>query len=432
MAFIWQVSLLKALGRMPGTRKVACQMPIIASKKALVIRTTFNWTGSILPLLQASPSEEVCTMQWRPLTTVVPNPVSNTAWSTTHLTVSWAASPAPGIQKHGWKFSTKPPFSLSLLLSLCVYFSLSFCFFLFLWIKEVTVFCKAALRIGQWSLSGRPTKEIRWIQTQSLGVRSSSVTSNLSGSSRGAQEKKNKVFKGQKKHIKQFNISSNHPTLAHFVPPKLLCASYPGEESKNLAHIIYSMGFWGRHKRYSLCVSSRPWKSETGTGNFATHNFFLHFPLDAAFWCLQLEASCSQLRFFAYNTVCLLAPCGWEFNPGRGRGWESGPLSRFCVALVLRGFRHYSATIARLSPLSGLEWGGPELLTVRGSEIGRDRASQLHSLSQRGSYSGQGVWSRDSIAFNRLREPPSFFVFTVGVFCCLRSELFSNKHLKEL
>ena len=34
----------------------------------------------------------------------------------------------------------------------------------------------------------------------------------------------------------------------------------------------------------------------------------------------------------------LVALCGWEFNRGRGRGWESRPLSRFCFALVLKGF----------------------------------------------------------------------------------------------
>ena len=57
-----------------------------------------------------------------------------------------------------------------------------------------------------------------------------------------------------------------------------------------------------------------------------------------------------------------------------------------------RGLRDYRTTIARLSPLlvSGLGWGGWELLPVRGCEIGRDRASQSHSLSQRGSYSCRG------------------------------------------
>ena len=69
----------------------------------------------------------------------------------------------------------------------------------------------------------------------------------------------------------------------------------------------------------------------------------------------------------------LVAPCGWEFNRGRGRGWESRSLSRFCFALVLKGFGHYSATIARLRPLSGLERGGWGLPPVFGCEIGRDR-----------------------------------------------------------
>ena len=53
-------------------------------------------------------------------------------------------------------------------------------------------------------------------------------------------------------------------------------------------------------------------------------------------------------------------------------------------------------TIAPLSrgwapPLSDLERGGWELLPVHGCEIGRDRASQSHSLSQRGPYSGRGA-----------------------------------------
>ena len=56
-----------------------------------------------------------------------------------------------------------------------------------------------------------------------------------------------------------------------------------------------------------------------------------------------------------------------------------------------KGVGHYSATIARLSRLSGLERGGWELLPVRGCEIGRDRAFQSRSLSQRGSYSGRGT-----------------------------------------
>ena len=66
------------------------------------------------------------------------------------------------------------------------------------------------------------------------------------------------------------------------------------------------------------------------------------------------------------------------------RGWESRPLWRFCFALVLKGFRHYNATIARLIPLSALEQGGWELLPGRGSEMGRGRAAQSHSLSREG------------------------------------------------
>ena len=42
--------------------------------------------------------------------------------------------------------------------------------------------------------------------------------------------------------------------------------------------------------------------------------------------------------FEAIYDVNLVAPCSWEFSRGRGCGWESQPLSRFCFALVLKGF----------------------------------------------------------------------------------------------
>ena len=54
-------------------------------------------------------------------------------------------------------------------------------------------------------------------------------------------------------------------------------------------------------------------------------------------------------------------------------GWESQPLSRFVSCLFQEVFRPYSATIARLSPLSGLERGGWGLPPLFGCEIGRDR-----------------------------------------------------------
>ena len=46
------------------------------------------------------------------------------------------------------------------------------------------------------------------------------------------------------------------------------------------------------------------------------------------------QASSRSLRF----STRLMAPCGWEFNRGRGRGWESRSLSRFCFALIFKGF----------------------------------------------------------------------------------------------
>ena len=86
--------------------------------------------------------------------------------------------------------------------------------------------------------------------------------------------------------------------------------------------------------------------------------------------CLRLMWRSASAKKGRYRKS-LVAPCGWEFNRGRGRNWESRSLSRFCFALV--GFRHYGTTIARLSPLSGLERGGWGLPPAFGCEIGRDR-----------------------------------------------------------
>ena len=78
--------------------------------------------------------------------------------------------------------------------------------------------------------------------------------------------------------------------------------------------------------------------------------------------------------------------------PSRSRTWLRivASISFSFRPCFKEGFRHYSTTIAWLSFLGGLEWGGWELLPVCACEIGRDRASQSHSLSQRTSYSGRG------------------------------------------
>ena len=76
----------------------------------------------------------------------------------------------------------------------------------------------------------------------------------------------------------------------------------------------------------------------------------------------------------------------------------------FLFRACFKGFRHYSTTIAWLSSLIGLGWGGWELVPVCRCEIGRHRVSQSHSLSQRDPIAVEEV-NRDSIAFNRLRGP---------------------------
>ena len=52
----------------------------------------------------------------------------------------------------------------------------------------------------------------------------------------------------------------------------------------------------------------------------------------------KFMAFCRKGKIPLKPFFCLVAPCGWEFNRGRGRGWESWPLSRFCFAHVLKGF----------------------------------------------------------------------------------------------
>ena len=70
----------------------------------------------------------------------------------------------------------------------------------------------------------------------------------------------------------------------------------------------------------------------------------------------------------------LVAPCGWEFNRSRGRGWESRPLSRFHFALILKRVLDIIALLSRgWAPPSGLERGGWGLPPAFGCEIGRDR-----------------------------------------------------------
>ena len=47
-----------------------------------------------------------------------------------------------------------------------------------------------------------------------------------------------------------------------------------------------------------------------------------------------------------YQTY-LVVPCGWDFNRGRGCGWESRPLSRFRFALRFKGFWDTIAPLSR-------------------------------------------------------------------------------------
>ena len=65
---------------------------------------------------------------------------------------------------------------------------------------------------------------------------------------------------------------------------------------------------------------------------------------------LKISSARSWIELFDWALLCdtrrapwietprLVATCSWEFNRGRGRGWESRPLSRSCFALVLKGF----------------------------------------------------------------------------------------------
>ena len=54
--------------------------------------------------------------------------------------------------------------------------------------------------------------------------------------------------------------------------------------------------------------------------------------------CATLNRSQNHSRISPFRVLSLVAPCSWEFNCGRGRGWESRSLSRFRFALILKGF----------------------------------------------------------------------------------------------
>ena len=87
-------------------------------------------------------------------------------------------------------------------------------------------------------------------------------------------------------------------------------------------------------------------------------------------------------------------------NRGRGRGWESRPLSRFCFALVLKRFstlqHHYRA-------VEPPKWFRTRRLRTPTCVWMQDRASQ--GPPNRTPYRRGGPV--DSVAFNRLRGPLS-------------------------
>ena len=78
-------------------------------------------------------------------------------------------------------------------------------------------------------------------------------------------------------------------------------------------------------------------KSSKNPGSHIYHTNF--FPLWPPFLSAKRSSSLEQGGvWFLFSQkparLRIVAPCGWEFNLGRGRGWESQPLSRFCFALV--------------------------------------------------------------------------------------------------
>ena len=64
-------------------------------------------------------------------------------------------------------------------------------------------------------------------------------------------------------------------------------------------------------------------------------------------WCLLKayntrnpcgSACCGLVCRSPCGSPMLSGPCGWEFNRGRGRGWESQPLWRFLFRACFKGF----------------------------------------------------------------------------------------------
>ena len=79
-------------------------------------------------------------------------------------------------------------------------------------------------------------------------------------------------------------------------------------------------------------------------GWFSARNFLAKmgdFPVFCSQSSMHLAENENPWRFWRFSLVKteppnLVAPCGLEFNRGRGRGWELQPLSCFCFASVSR------------------------------------------------------------------------------------------------
>ena len=137
-----------------------------------------------------------------------------------------------------------------------------------------------------------------------------------------------------------FFISTPRPLLC-FVP------SWPPSAASSF------LSFWAPilcflHTPSQSFVSSPPslppWMRETGS----ICKIGVLIQKWCIFWthnkphCMVYDANLTSGTYFNYIPPLpprwpWVDPCGWEFNCGRGRGWESRPLSRFCFALVVKG-----------------------------------------------------------------------------------------------
>ena len=150
---------------------------------------------------------------------------------------------------------------------------------------------------------------------------------------------------------------------------------------------------WAKFMNFSFWPFLLVWFARATPDHWARNRTCENWPLD---WTLSWALPWTPLWDVSWR-VLLEAPCGWEFNRGRGRGWESRPLSRFYFALVLKGVLDTIAPLSRgrTPPKRFRRRRLRTPTTVFGCEIGRDRGLPIAlPVAEGGPIAVEGVKQR--------------------------------------